>query len=277
MYKLVALDLDGTLLNSKKEISTYNMKVIKKLEDSGIRIVLATGRTFTAAYHYYLELGLNTPIISCNGGFIYNPKNDEVIFGKPIIESSLVNIIELLDKLNIYYQYYSAKKVYTKRIAFLTEEWTKMNLKLSREAQINIEVISKPLNEIRKRKEEIYKVLLTDKDESVVELVMKELSKDKSLEFVVSVGNSLDIMAAGITKGAALERMANFYNIGMEDVISIGDNHNDISMIENAGCGIAMENSETHIKKFADIVAPTNNENGVGVILNEIFNLNFLV
>lgn len=277
MYKLVAIDLDGTLLNPDKRISNYNRKVINTLSDMGIKVVIATGRTFTAANHYYIDLGLGTPVISCNGGFIYDPINEEVLLGKAIDPESLNEIIDFYDDLGAYYQYYGAKAIYTKKIAYLTAEWSEKNKELPEEAKINIEVVKNPKIEIEKRKEDIYKVLITDENKEVINEVWEKFSSNKKLELVVSVGNSLDIMASGITKGNAVSFLGEYYDIPMDQIIAIGDNHNDISMIKMAGCGIVMANSEELVKEHGDKIALSNSENGVGVILNEIFQLNLEV
>jgi len=273
MYKLVALDLDGTLLTPKKNISEYNKRVVDALSRQGIQVIIATGRTFTAAYHYYLELGLKTPMISCNGGFIYDPINQNTIHGQPIDSDSLTEIIDELDELGVYYQYYTAQTIYTKRIAFLTEEWTEKNKCLQPEAKINIEVVADPKTEIRNRNEVIYKVLLTDEREEVREKIWRKFAQNPNLELVVSVGQSIDIMAKGITKGNALRKLANYMEIPVEATISMGDNHNDVSMIEAAGLGIAMDNAEPEVKMVASSIAKSNSEDGVGKMLNELFDL----
>lgn len=273
MYKLVALDLDGTLLNPEKNVSDYNKKVINALNDKKINVVIATGRTFTAAYHYYLELGLKTPVISCNGGFIYDPVKDAIIHGQAIDSESLEKIITLLDELDVYYQYYTAKTIYTKRIAYLTKEWSEKNKSLPDHAKINIEVVADPMKEIRERKEPIYKVLVTDERDEVREMIWKRFAENRQLELVVSVGKSVDIMANGITKGNALVKLASHMDIPIHETLAMGDNHNDLSMIQKAGCGIAMENAEEVVRGAADRIADSNAEDGVGKMLNAIFNL----
>lgn len=102
-YQVVAFDLDGTLLNSQGQILAANKQAIQTVRDKGIKVVLVTGRHHTAVKPYYYELGLETPIVCCNGTYIYQPQTDEVIAGNPFSKEEALNFLDIAEKtISIY-------------------------------------------------------------------------------------------------------------------------------------------------------------------------------
>ena len=260
--KIVGLDLDGTLLNQYNEITLETKKYIKKLQKNDIKVVIATGRTFTAAKRYHNELNLKTPLISCNGGFIYNPLENKVIEGHAIDFKVLKKIFTLLEKGNTFYQYYTAQKIYSKEYKYLLKEWKKENESLDKEDKMDINIINKPLEQL-KNKDPIFKILVIEKDKKKYIKLYKFLEKIDSLEIVSSFEGAIDIMVKGITKGNALKNVARYLNIDFKNSLAIGDNDNDATMLKMAKIGVAMENGSKEAKLNADFITTTNNNNGV--------------
>jgi Cof subfamily protein (haloacid dehalogenase superfamily) len=261
--KLVVLDLDGTLLNDAHEITTETKEYLEELKSKGIKIVIATGRTFTAAKRYHNELKLDTPLISCNGGFIYDPIQEKVIDGHAIRKPTVLKIFQILLKNNTFFQFYSADKIYSTEIKYLLEAWSEENKNLEAEDIINIEIIDDPIKIIETTDESIFKLLAIEEDPETYNKLMDSLKTIDEIELVSSFTGAIDIMEKGITKGMALEFIANYLNIPMEQTLAIGDNNNDATMLKAAKIGIAMENATTLAKDNANELTDTNLNNGV--------------
>lgn len=267
MYKLVAIDLDGTLLNDDKNISAHNYNILQEIIAKGIKVVIATGRTYTAAKQYHNTLKLDTPIISCNGGYIYNPKTQRVLSGTEISKFKVDKILKVLKKHEVFFQFYTAKSIYAKELKYLVENWNERNKILSDEDKINIELIDVKENFLQNINDPIYKFLAIEKDKEKYEAIIKDLNEIADLEIVSSFSGAIDIMTSGISKGNAVEEVCKYYNIDLEESIGIGDNNNDISMLLKAGLGIAMKNGTELAKKSASVIAEENTDDGVGKIL----------
>lgn len=263
MKGIIAVDLDGTLLNTKKDISDANAQAVKSAVESGMKFVIATGRTFEAAKQYYNRLGLNTPVIACNGGYVYDPQNKEVIYGKHMEKTDLLRVFELVEEQGLYCQYYTADCIYTKELDFLTKEWAERNEKLKEEDRANIRIVEDPVGFAKNTKENIYKILVMDRDAEKIKGLRAKLEGFENLEIVTSVSKGIDIMSKGVTKGAGIRILSGLYDCPMENIMAIGDNDNDLSMIEAAGTGVAMGNASEHIKKAADFTTLENDMDGV--------------
>lgn len=261
--KLVVLDLDGTLLNSEHLIDIETKDYIKALEKKGIEFVIATGRTYTAAKRYHRELGLKTPLISCNGGFIYDPVHKKVVDGHVMKQDILEKIFKFFIENNTFFQFYSADTIYSTEVKYLLESWTNQNNDLDDEDIINIEIIEDPLRVLNIPNISIFKMLAIEEDENVYNQLIKVLETIEDIEIVSSFKGAIDIMNKGITKGMALKFVANYLNIPIENTIAMGDNNNDASMLEAAGLGIAMKNATAHAKDHSDVITDDNNDQGV--------------
>ncbi len=273
-YQLVAIDLDGTLLRTDHTISPYNQKVIRELIARGVHILIATGRTFTAAKQYHNLLGLESPMINCNGGFVYDPVAKDALFGYPISKRERMRIAELFEEAEAFYMFYTDNTIYAKDHRYLIEKWDEENQRLDEENKINI-VVSQDLASILKELDEpIYKFLGIEENESKWRVLYDTLKKEKELEVVSSFKAAIDIMEKGITKGKALQSVADYLKIPMEAVIALGDNDNDATMLEAAGLGIAMENATDAAKASADDITHHHEDDGVGRTLNDLFHLN---
>jgi len=261
--KLVVLDLDGTLLNDTHEITPETKAYIEKLKSKGIKIVIATGRTFTAAKRYHNELALDTPLISCNGGFIYDPVQGKVIDGHAISKTTVLKIFKILLDNNTFFQFYSADKIYSTEVKYLLEAWTEENKKLEAKDIINIEIIDDPIKTIEATEESIFKLLAIEEDPEIYNKVLSALKAIEAIELVSSFKGAIDIMEKGISKGMALQFIAKHLNIPMSQTLAIGDNNNDASMLKAANIGIAMANATPLAIDHADEMTDTNLNNGV--------------
>lgn len=281
MYKLIAIDLDGTLLNSYGIIPEENRKAIKKTQEAGINVVLASGRTTNSVKSLAEELGGNEYIICGNGSLIYDLKKEEIIYDKFIEKNKALQIIQICEQNSIYYNVYTEDMVIAKtldnNVLFYHQE--NANKPDSKKTKINL--VDNIYEYVRNLEgKNILKFTISDKSSIIFNSIIKKLRLIKNIDVLDVAHMSRKIIKAGteevsleyyyteitsdnVDKWNAIEWLANKLKIEKSEIMAIGDNINDKMMIENAGIGIAMGNSDPKIKEIADKVVATNNECGV--------------
>lgn len=273
MIKLIAVDLDGTLLDAHREVSPETQRVIRQVTDRGIKVVLATGRTYAGVRRIYDELGLKDPVITNNGGLIYDPVSDTVLGGNPLPMQVLRNVLQWLDGRGIYNQFYTRDTIYTRHLGFLSAEWAARNAALPEHHRIRIQVLGEGPLPANMETETFYKLLVMDRNPEIIEEVKRFIDGIPQLDTTISIENGLDILCAGISKGDGLKRLSERLGIEPHELMAFGDQENDIEMLEFAGIGIAMENAPEHVKAHADRIAPLHHEDGLARFIKEYFGL----
>ncbi|WP_130807537.1 Cof-type HAD-IIB family hydrolase [Senegalia massiliensis] len=269
-YKLIAIDMDGTLLNNEEKVSERNKEAIMEATKKGVQVVVSTGRIFSSAIYFAKLIKVVTPIIACNGAYVSEYHRDNIILENPIKNKDLKNIIETLEKNNLYYHFYDNENFYTKDLEYNSLKYYEWNKKQDEENKINIQIVENPLSFVEKEDIKVYKIVVMDNDMERIQNARIELSENKEIEVVSSWHGSLDIMYKGVSKGKALKQLCNLYDISREEVIAIGDNENDLSMLEYAGTSVAMENGIDIVKEYATHVTDTNDNDGVAKIIEKL-------
>jgi len=259
-YKLVVSDLDGTLLNSAKEVSNSDRRAIEALRESGIFFAIATGRSDLLTKRYLLELNITTPVIACNGSLIKDMRKDEIIHGQLIPLPMALAVIDYCDSKQWDYLVYTPEIVYytekSKRIEFIRD----YNRSVAEDIQVPIRSISELL---KHDKAEILKILIKKEEEqAVIRELDDKFNKDHELAMVSSGTGLIDVMTTDVSKGNATAVLAEYLGVDLTETVVLGDNYNDISMFKVAGLSIAMENAEEELKKMADIVTSSNDDSG---------------
>ena len=285
MYKLIAVDLDGTLLNSYGTISEENRKAIKKVQKEGVKVVLASGRTTNSIKTLAEELGGNEYIICGNGSLIYDLKKDEIIYDKFIDKNKALQIIQICEQNSIYYNVYTEDMVIAKtldnNVLFYHQE--NSNKPDSKKTKINlVDNIYEYVKNLEGKN--ILKFTISDKSSIIFNSIIKKLRNIRNIDVLDVAHMSRKMIKSGteevsleyyyteitsenVDKWNAIEWLAEKLEIEKEEIMAIGDNINDKLMIENAGLGIAMGNSDPLIKEIADKTVANNNENGVAEAL----------
>lgn len=277
MIKLIATDMDGTLLNAAHEITPENQAAIKFAQEHGITVVIATGRAFYEANTPVAETDLKVPYICLNGAEV----RDETfnIMSTSHLNHSLVNkITTTLKKEDIYYQVYTNRGIYTEDPQRDLEIYIDIAERAGQKADVE-----KIKNSIQKRidngtlkivdnydkieeipGELIMKILAFDSDLGKIDLVGQELAKSPNLAVSSSSRGNLEITHSDAQKGIALATIAKQLGIDLENVMALGDNLNDISMLERVGYPVAMDNAAPEVKAVAKYVTDSNENSGVG-------------
>lgn len=262
-YKLIAIDMDGTLLNSNKEISNKTIQAITRANNMGINVVLSTGRILSSAQIYAKRLNLNNHILACNGAIIVDG-NKNVVHSIPMGLEAVEKVIILGEKYKTYFHFYNEKSLYSNHyVQEIVDYYSE------RDQKIDINIF-KDYNEIAMNKElNIYKFLFIDNDTEKLSILKSELDQVEDLGITKSWINNIEVMDKDVSKGLGLKHLCNLLNISSEQVIAIGDNENDLSMIEFAGLGVAMGNGNEIVKSKADYITSSNDEDGVANVIEK--------
>lgn len=264
MYKLIALDMDGTLLNKNGEVSEGNKIAIKKAIEKGIKVVLCSGRNIDGLEKFLEELSLKEDgqyIITCNGGAIYSCHDKKVISSIMMKGKDIHKISKLSKELGIKMQVYTLDKC----IATEENEYTEFE---RNHIGTTIKIIN-DYNEINED-EELMKALLLEKAEILDEKIKKIPQEYREkYNLVKSLPQTLEVMPKNCNKAIGIKNLIEKIGIKPEEVIAIGDECNDLEMIEFAGLGVAMGNGNVKVKEIANYITESNNEDGVAKVIEK--------
>lgn len=262
-YKLICIDMDGTLLNDKKTINDENIEAIKKAIQKGVKVAVTTGRLFTSAKFYANLLGVKAPVISSNGAYIREKDKDEIIYKATLGLENSKKVLEILKKYDIKIFFNTCDSVIANREIDENNAYLQMNKTLPKDKQIKFKIVKDFDKIVEDEKDEILKCICIDEDFNKIKKVKREIQKINGIEVVSSNRDNFEVMKEGICKGKAVEILAGSYGIKQEEIICIGDSENDLSMIKYAGMGVAMKNGAEDIKVHANYITDTNNNSGV--------------
>ena len=270
-YKLVAIDCDNTLLNSEGHIPAENKETIQYLKSKGIEFIIATGRNDVLVADYIEELGIDAPVIGCNGASIRNLKENKLLSYNPIPKQSLKLILDYCKENKLPFRAFSMSKGFSNDKTSIREVLEQILSKYTKVLKSNIpyEYLENP--EYLIDNEEVVKVVLVNNDPITLQKYQTEIKGTEGIDICRSARNCLDIGALGVSKGNAVKKYGEMLGIKQKETVAFGDSENDLSMIKYAGFGVAMENGEDGLKKFAQMVTDTNDNCGVAKALKQIF------
>lgn len=261
-FKGCILDLDGTTLDSRDVISAENLNAIERLRERGLFIAVATGRSHLMIKEYIAQLGVQLPIIACNGGMIR-----EVDYAKPPVFVQCIDKARAMELLNWRRKNGFDALVYTRELVYHPKgskralKYIKYNKTCDPRYRVDLREIDE--ENIECFAGDIVKLLFAECDNSRQAQLEALFNHDAKLYIVSSMSGLVDVMAGGVSKGLALKLWAQRLNVPLEELIVFGDNYNDISMFQIAGMSIAMGNAEEEVKKEADFVTLSNDQSGI--------------
>lgn len=270
-YKIIAVDMDGTLLNDEKHISDYNIKMIDKATSLGVKFVVASGRIPAALRAYEESISKDQPMICCNGAIILD-ENKNVIHSSVIPKESVLNVIDLMrnEDRDVYFHFYHGDILCSEQFKYNVEDFYNFNKKVDRKYGIEIHLLKDAKEYIQDGNYDVNKVVVMDDDIEFLDDIRTKLNKLKNIEVTKSEVNNLEILAENTSKGNALNILSSHYNIPLEQCISIGNDENDISMIKVAGLGVCMKNGRGCAREYANyITEKDNNHGGIGEVIEK--------
>lgn len=243
-YKLLALDMDGTLLNEEQKISKENQYWLSKAQEKGITVCLSTGRGMITIRPYLEQLGLTSPVVSVNGSEVWKSPR-EVLYRHEMQLEWILELRELALKHQVWYWAYSTDGVFNR------DEWT-----------------DNPAAKTWLK----FGYYIDDID--ILQEVRETVQRKNLFEITNSHPFNLEMNPPGVNKASGLKSVCELLGLTMDQVIAVGDSLNDVSMIQECGLGVAMGNAQEAVKKLADAVTLKNDEHGVAeVVRRYIFNL----
>ena len=254
--RLVAMDLDDTLLRDDWTISPRVVKAIQKAQAQGVKMTIATGRMSISARPYVEQLGLDVPVITYHGAMVQQVLSGDILFRRVIPSSVAAEIVRYVSEQGVYAQVYLKNRV----IATELNEWSREYARIA-SVPIEAEDLSILLSQ---EPEGVEKILLMGEEADLDQLapLLRQRYGEK-VHITKSKPCFLEMTDYSVNKGVALAALAERLGIAQEDVMAIGDSFNDLEMIKYAGLGVAMGNARSEIKEQADIVTVTNEEDGV--------------
>lgn len=257
-YRLIALDLDDTLLNAKKEITPVTHSAVQRAAEAGVHVVLASGRTFLGMRFVLDDLGHADYMISCGGAVVTDPDEDE-IFICPVPAATANKVMRYAAQNGFYFQVFSGSAFYYMERTQKTDRY---------EASVRFTGIHDP-GLLNRDIDHISKILIIDSQEKIADLRTQINRLFPDVQTVFSQSGYLEILNADVSKGKALMFIAQKLDLTPGEIIAMGDSEIDIPMIEYAGMGIAMENARDAVLKKADYITSSCEKDGVALAIKK--------
>jgi Cof subfamily protein (haloacid dehalogenase superfamily) len=273
-YKLICIDMDGTLLNSRKQISSATRAILLKAHQRGVHVVISTGRTYADALYYANMVGIRSPIIAANGAYIHDQEQHQLIYQSLLSEKLALKILDICNQYHVAPSFHTPEKEYYGNI-FLILLWYLLRFKNKIQSNDNGVKRKYVMNKMQWRKvitkeqSQILKCIIIDLSQKKINQIRQALAKVPELEVASSGSNNIELNCKGISKGKGVEILAKYYNLKKGEIIAIGDGENDLSMIEYAGLGVAMGNASDVVKQKADYITDTNDNDGVAKVIEK--------
>ncbi|UPO90125.1 Cof-type HAD-IIB family hydrolase [Niallia sp. Man26] len=258
--KLVAVDLDGTLLNYEKQVSEKNKKAIQEAYKSGIKIVIATGRSLISARDIFNNLGIDGYLIVLNGALVKEGMSNKTLFCSRLPKEALVKSLEVGYQEGATVIFNTENRNY--HIPFTGNGESKQDFLKMRGDVVEMD-FKKMMEILQTDTPKIMKVAFASDDSKRLKRIQR-LMNEENFNPVFSDTHLIEMMDFGINKGSSLLKICQQLNIDPNDIVAFGDQENDMQMIQLAGLGIAMGNATNKLKVVADEIIGMNNESAVG-------------
>ena len=255
--KLIMSDIDGTILDKNHQLDSYLIELMPLLKQRDIPFVLASARSPLGIAPISKELGITDFPIACYNGALIS-LGDKILSQYSIDKSELLLLHDFLKKEfpTVSINVYSGKDWLVNTI----DEWVEIEATITGESP----KVTSLADFIRDEKTLVHKLLLIDNTDTIQKLQKTLSSIDfPQTNFYLSKDNYLEVTHNQVSKKQALLELAKYYQLSLSEIMTIGDNYNDIPMIETAGLGVAMGNAPTDVKTCANTVTDSNDQNGV--------------
>ncbi|HEY0209158.1 pyridoxal phosphatase [Acerihabitans sp.] len=261
-YRVIALDLDGTLLDRQKRILPQSLNALNDARAAGMQVVVVTGRHHVAIHPFYQALKIETPAICCNGTYLYDYQAKRVISANPLEKAQARRVLELLKRYDIHgLIYVDDAMIYEQPSDHVirSQAWAQTLPEAQRPNLVQVD----NLFEAAERADSIWKFATSYPDTVKLRAFAGVVEQEMGLACEWSWHDQVDIAQQGNSKGKMLQQWVESEGLSMDQVIAFGDNFNDLSMLEAAGLGVAMGNSDDAIKARADTTIGDNESTAI--------------
>lgn len=268
--KVIAIDLDGTLLNKQNQVSQANRQAVALARERGLLVVPATGRLYCESKFAIDAIGGCEYSLHCNGSAVLNHKTGAPVSLNTLPPSLADRAMARLDGYNVLYQVYiddagcCAKRFYHH---FTDQIFNAIYVKMFRDTQLWME---DPRAEIARQRRKVFKFYIPNKDRALLERIKADMTALPGLDATFSSRYSLEVFMAGMDKENGISRLLEHLGMSFENLMMIGDSENDLKAIRAAGIGVAMGNADDYVKAGADFVSLDRGESGVAHAINTL-------
>lgn len=256
-YRLIALDLDGTLLTRQKRILPESLTALRQARDAGLQVMVVTGRHHVAIHPFYQALEIDTPAICCNGTYLYDYPARRVVTANPLDKAQTLTVLDLLDHYAIHALLYVDDAMLYQHPSdhvLRSLAWSETLPPAQRPTLVQVDSLAAAAQEATA----IWKFATSDADIGKLQTFAEAVELELGLACEWSWHDQVDIAQRGNSKGRQLAHWVTAQGLSMRQVVAFGDNYNDLSMLESAGLGVAMGQSDDAIKAHADVVIGDN-------------------
>lgn len=262
MKKLIVSDMDGTLLRSDKSISTDTIEIVNQMRKQGIEFTIGTGRIYPVVTDTIEKMGITAPLILCNGAIIQDPTTKEIYYSKALNNDIAVKILDIVKNCGLYFYYYTHDSINAMEVKYITATYLKENELQKRKDSIKINITDDLSS--KAKNEEVFKIVVINEDHKKLEKVKDALFiYDEYITVTSSYWNNIEIVANGVNKGTGVKYLSENFGYDIKDIMCIGDEENDESMLNVAGFAVAMGNANEQMKKIAHYITSDNNSDGM--------------
>lgn len=259
--KLIASDMDGTLLDSERNISQATADAVAEAMAAGKMFVIATGRMYISARPYAEKLGLDVPIVTYNGALVRGSKSGKIYYERPIKREIAQEVLDFCKEKGYYLQFYVGDECYIKEANAYSRMYESMqDIHLTPLGDKFYQAVGAP-----------YKILIMSEPEEQKQIMAEIIERfSEVLHITSSHPQFVELLDPEVNKWATICKLAAKYQIPQEQIMCLGDSGNDLEMVANAGWGVAVGNAVDGVKAAAKYITKTNDEDGVAYAIREI-------
>jgi Cof subfamily protein (haloacid dehalogenase superfamily) len=260
-YRLIALDLDGTLLDNALRIRASTVDALRRARGRGVQAMIVTGRHHSAVRAYWQELALDLPAICCNGGYIYDFRAGRALAGDAFSRDEARRLLGIVRSQPVDAMIYTDSAMTCEHDLPHLTEMRRWLLTLEESVRPRIEEVAS-LDRVIDEAEAVWKFLIASRDQAALEAFLAA-ARAGGFHGVRSSSDRVDVARPGNSKGKRLAEFIAGRGIAPEEIIAFGDQSNDKEMLELAGLGVAMGNSRSEVRALADWVTGPNDADGI--------------
>lgn len=262
MIRILAIDIDGTLLNSKSILEKKTIDALRELEEIGVRIVLNSGRVFSSVMYYARQI-FKKPVVIANNGAILGSDYDNIIKSTPLEDEVVDRLYSLSKENKLDFHFYDLDTYYSDTF---NESKLKHLLKdpnVNSDYSVNLSITDNPLEVLRNKNHKAYKFQINgvSEDDEIVKIIKNEFN-DK-LYFTSSINGVVEMMTKNVSKLETLKEFAKITGLKTSNIAAIGDGLNDYEMLSGVEISFAMGNSKDELKEIANHVVRDNDNGGI--------------
>lgn len=265
-YRVIALDLDGTLLDRQKKILPQSLQALALARRAGIKVMVVTGRHHIAIHPFYQALEIDTPAICCNGTYLYDYPEKKVLAADPLRPEQAQQVVQLLQQSGVHSLMYVDDAMLYQQVSHYVTRSMNWAAGLPPAQRPDLQQV-KDLLESTGQVNNIWKFATSHEDIPKLQGFAQTVEQELGLSCEWSWHDQVDVAQGGNSKGRRLREWVESQGLTMANVVAFGDNYNDISMLEAAGLGVAMGNSVDAIKERADVVIADHEQPGIAELI----------